>query len=169
MLRADLAEIKTLMQLDDAALRKSVKVDMHTPGPVSGPSAEARLEQIEVRANEMLTTWRETLRDNLNDAELAEQIGLLAAGQRSMIEAFSDSGQLPDPLTDDFVSAVDQVFRRFEIRTIDSSDLLKHLFPGDAAAAPEELRERFDEYVAAATANAAQDRVRVILSTEDDQ
>ena len=24
----------------------------------------------------------------------------------------------------------------------------KHLFPGDAAAAPEELRERFDEYVA---------------------
>ena len=40
---------------------------------------------------------------------------------------------------------------------------------GDAAAAPEELRERFDEYVAAATANAAQDRVRVILSTEDDQ
>lgn len=169
MLRADLAEIKTLMQLDDSSLRKSVKVDMHTPGPVSGPSAEARLEQIEVRANEMLTTWRETLRDNLNDPELAEQIGLLAAGQRAMIEAFRDSGQLPDPLTDDFVSAVDQVFRRFEIRTIDSGDLLKHLFPGDAAAAPEELRERFDEYVAAATANAAQDRVRVILSTEDDQ
>src|SRR5690606_29220462 len=109
------------------------------------------------------------LRDNLNDPELAEQIGLLAVGQRTMIETFRDSGQLPDPLTDDFVSAVDQVFRRFEIRTIDSSDLLKHLFPGDAAAAPEELRERFDEYVAAATANAAQDRVRVILSTEDDQ
>lgn len=169
MLRADLAEIKTLMQLDDAALRKSVKVEMHNPGSVSGPSAEARLEQIEVRANEMLTIWRETLRDNLADSELAEQIGLLAAGPRVMIEEFRDSGQFPDPLTDEFVSAVDQVFRRFEIRTIDSGDLLKHLFPGDAAATPEELRDRFDEYVAAATANAAKDRVRVILSTEDDQ
>lgn len=86
-----------------------------------------------------------------------------------MIEAFSSSGQLPDPLTDEFVSAVDQVFRRFEIRTIDSSDLLKHLFPGDAAAAPEELRDRFDQFVAVATANAAPDRVRVILSAEEDQ
>lgn len=169
MLRADLAEIKTIMQIDDAVLRKSVKVDMHTPGPVTGPSAEARLEQIEVRANEMLTTWRETLRDNLNDPELAEQIGLLASGQRTMIDAFRDAGKLPDPLTDEFVSAVDQVFRRFEIRTIDAGSLLKHLFPGDAAAAPDELRDRFDEYVAASTANAAQDRVRIILTTEDDQ
>ncbi len=142
---------------------------MHTPGPVTGPSAEARLEQIEVRANDMLGTWRETLRDNLNDPELAEQIGLLTSGQRTMIDAFRDSGKLPDPLADDFVSAVDQVFRRFEIRTIDSGSLLKHLFPGDAAAAPDELRDRFDEYVAAATANAAQDRVRIILTTEDDQ
>lgn len=168
-LRADLAEIKTLMQVDDAALRKSVKVEMHTPGPVTGPSAEARLEQIEVRAGEMLTTWRDTLHDNLNDPELAEQIGLLTAGQRTMIDTFRDSGKFPDPITDEFVSAVDQVFRRFEIRTIDSGDLLKHLFPGNAAAAPDELRERFDEYVAAATANAAQDRVRVILATEDDE
>lgn len=78
-LRGDLAEIKTLMKLDDAALRKSVRVDMHTPGPISGPSAEARLEQIEVRAGEMLATWRETLKDNLKDPELSEQIGLLGA------------------------------------------------------------------------------------------
>lgn len=169
MLKADLAEIKTLMQIDDAALRKSVKVDAHTPGPVSGPSAEARLEQVEVRAGEMLSTWHETLHDNLSDPELGEQIGLLASEQRTMIDAFRDSGVLPSPLTDDFVSAVDQVFRRFEIRTIDSSDLLKHLFPGDAAAAPEELRERFDRYVTEATADAAMDRVRVILSVEDDQ
>ena len=67
------------------------------------------------------------------------------------------------------VEAVDQVFRRFEIRKVDSSDLLKHLFPGDAAAAPEELRERFDDYVATATSGSALDRVRVILSTEDDE
>lgn len=168
-LRADLAEIRTLMQLDDASLRKSVKVDMNVPGSVSGPSAEARLEQIEVRAKEMLETWRETLHDNLNDPELAEQIGLLSAGQRTVIEAFRDSGQFPDPIDDEFVSAVDQVFRRFEIRAIDAGELLKHLFPGNAAAAPDELRDRFDEYVAATTANAAPDRVRVILALEDDQ
>jgi hypothetical protein len=168
-LRADLAEIKTLMHVDDAALRKSVKVEIHIPGPVTGPSAEARLEQIEVRAREMVATWRDTLRDNLNDPELAEQIGLLTTEQRGVIGAFCESGQLPEPLADEFVSAVDHVFRRFEIRLIDAGDLLKHLFPGDAAAAPDELRERFDEYVAAATANTAQDRVRVKLATEDDE
>lgn len=166
MLRGDLAEIGTLMQVDDDSLRKSVKIEMHTPGVVTGPSAEARLEQIEKRAGEMLSTWHETLHDNLNDPELAEQIGLLSAAQRKMIESFREKGVLPSLLTDEFVSAVDQVFRRFEIRTVDAADLLKHLFPGDAAAAPDELRDRFDRYVANATADAANDRVRVILSNE---
>ncbi len=168
-LRGDLAEIKTLMQLDDAVLRRSVKVGMHTPGPISGASAEAKLEQIEVRANEMLATWRSTLQDNLKDPELVDQIALLGAEKAAMIEAFRESGQFPSPLTDDFVSAVDQVFRRFEIRTVTSADLLKYLFPGDAAAAPDELRDRFDEYVGAATAGASPDRVRVILSSEEDE
>ena len=146
-LRGDLAEVGTLMQVDEADLRRSVKIGSHTPGPVIGPSAEARLEQIEVRAREMLATWRETLLDNLADPELAEQIALLSAAQRSLIEDFQAKRTIPDPVTDEFVAAVDQVFRRFDVRKIARVEFLERLFPGEAAASPSELRERFDDYL----------------------
>jgi hypothetical protein len=169
LLRADLADIKTLMQLDDGRLRSSVKVDAHTPCPIHGPSAEARLAQIEKSAAEMLETWRTTLVDNLRDPDLAEQIGLLPASQRSAVETFVASGTFPDPITDDFVSAVNQVFQRFDVRRIDGRRLLHDLFPDNAAASADELRERFEDLLAASTAGSAPERVRLILETDADE
>lgn len=165
-LRGDLAEIGTLMQVDDADLRRSVKMGSHTPGPVTGPSAEARLEQIEVRARDMLATWRETLVDNLADPELAEQIALLSASERALIDDFQAKRSLPDPVTDEFVAAVDQVFRRFDVRRIDRFEFLGRLFPGDAAANPSELRERFDDYLNELTSGGSADKIRLVLETE---
>lgn len=169
LLRADLADIKTLMQLEDDRLRSSVKVDAHTPGPVHGASAEARLAQIEKSATEMLETWRTTLVDNLRDPDLAEQIGLLPASRRSAVETFVASGTFPDPVTDDFVSAVNQVFQRFDVRRVDGRRLLHDLFPDNAAASAEELRERFEDLLAATTAGSAPERVRLILETDADE
>lgn len=166
VLRADLAEIKTLMQLDDEQLRSSVRVDGHTPGPVHGASAEARLAQIGKSAGEMLETWRTTLVDNLGDPDLAEQISLLPVSQRSDIEAFIASGAFPERVTDEFVGAVNQVFQRFDVRRVDGSGLLHDLFPDNAAASADELRERFEDLLAASTAGAAPERVRLILDTE---
>jgi hypothetical protein len=164
-LRADLADIKTLMEIDDTALRKSVKLDSHTPGPVSGASAAANLEQIQVRASQMLESWRETLVSNLNDPELEEQKSLLLAGEKTMISSFLQSRQFPSPMTDAFVSAADKVFRRFTIKAVDATDLLQHLFPGDAAASPDELRSRFEEFISNSTENTDADRVRLMIST----
>lgn len=168
-LRADLTDIKTLMQLDDSRLRSSVKVDAHIPGPVHGASAEARLAQIEKRATETLETWRSTLLDNLRDPDLAEQIALLSASQRKTVEAFVASGLFPDPVTDEFVSAVNQVFQRFEVRRIDGHTLLRNLFPDNAAASADELLERFEDLLAATTAGSAPERVRLILDAGSDQ
>jgi hypothetical protein len=165
-LRGDLAEIGTLMQIDEADLRPSVKIGSHTPGPVMGASAEARLEQIEVRAREMLATWRETLLDNLADPELPEQIALLSAAQRSLIEDFQAKRTIPDPVADDFVAAVDQVFRRFDVHKIARAEFLERLFPGEAAASPSELRERFDDYLNELTTGGSADKIRLVLETE---
>lgn len=168
-LKADLADIQTIMSLDDDMLRKSVVVHGRHPGQKTGPSAEARLEQIATRCTELLTTWEETLRDNLGDTELDDQIALLDASKRQIIESIRSAGSIPRPVTDDMVSAVDQVFRRFEVRTLPIGDAIKHLFPGDGAATPDELRERFDEFLGAITAGAPADRVRVVLGDEDAQ
>lgn len=165
-LRSDLAAIGTLMQIDDKDLRTSVKIDSHTPGPVTGPSAEARLEQIETRAREMLKTWRETLADNLSDPELSAQIELLAPAQRELVERFREDRQLPSPVSDEFVAAVDQVFRRFDVRRLARDQVLERLFPGEAAASPAELRERFDDYMSELTEGASPDRVRLVLESE---
>lgn len=166
MLRADLADIKTLMQLDDSKLRSSVKVEEHTPGPIEGASAEAKLGIVESSAAEMLETWRATLVDNLKDPDLVEQITLLPAAQRTLIDAFIGSAVLPDPITDEFVGAVNQVFQRFDVRRVEGSSLVQQLFPDNAAASADELRERFEDFLAGTTAGAAPERVRLILYDE---
>jgi hypothetical protein len=166
-IQSDLAGINTLMEIDSSKLRDSVKIGAFVPGEVVGSSAEARLEGIEHRVTELLSTWRTTLVDNVAEPELDEQIKLLSAGEQSMIAEFRETQKLPDPLTDEFVTAVDQVFRRFEVRKISRSELIEKLFPAAAAATPDEIRERFDDFINKLSAGSSADRIRIVLSGED--
>lgn len=146
-LQRSLVEIRTKSAVDDAALRKSVKVGPDMPGTVEGPSAEARLSALEQRVVEIHDQWLETLVATLRETEMHEQIALLEPRAKALVEELLKTGALPDPLPDELVSAVNQALNRFDVRTIDPQALLAALFPGGAAADRSSLRARFDEYL----------------------
>src|SRR5690606_20511266 len=78
-LRSDLVEIRSLFEIDEAALKNSVTLPgQNQPRPIDGPSASARLEDCERRADELLSSWTDTLVDSLNETEMAEQIDYIA-------------------------------------------------------------------------------------------
>ena len=78
-LRSDLVEIRSLFEIDETALKGSVVLPGHTPPrPIDGPSASARLEDCERRADALLSSWTDTLVDSLNEKEMAEQIGYVS-------------------------------------------------------------------------------------------
>lgn len=147
-LQRSLVEIRTKSSVDDAALRKSVNVGGDAPCAVAGPSADARLVALEQRVSEIYAKWVETLIATLSENEMQGQIQLLEHGPRMLIEAFVASGELPTPLPDELVSAINQTLNRFDVRTIDPEALLAGLFPGGAAADRASLRTRFDDYLA---------------------
>ena len=91
------------------------------------------------------------------DAFGGDQRGAIAAFKA----AFDDAATAKE--------ALQEVLSGLQKVVLKKDDLHAALLRGGAPCTVAELRERFDEYIAAATVNAAPDRVRVILSTEDDQ
>ena len=74
---------------------------------------------------------------------MTEQIGLLGESDRQQVESFVASRQLPEPITDSFVKAVQKVLRRFVVRLITPRDVWDALVPDAAPATPDELIRRF--------------------------
>lgn len=166
-LQADLADIGTLMEIDEQQLASSLAIGDRVPGSTSGPSAAARLEQVDRRASELLGSWRETLADNLKDEEIAQQISLLSEAAQKAIGDFLADCKLPDPMTDSFISAVDQAFRRFDVHRIARNDVIERLFPDDAAASPQELVERLERYITELTKGKSGEKVRIVLHDQE--
>lgn len=165
-LRSDLAEINPLTDLDDKTLQVSVKVGGRTPGTITGPSAEARLEAGERRASELFENWEQTLVDNVADPGLDDQLTLLPTADKKLINALRADGKLPSPVTPAFTKAVDQLFSPFKVHNVARSELLTALFPAEAAATPDELRGRLDTYVTGLVAGDPADKVRIVLAAE---
>ena len=129
VLRADLAEIKTLMQLDDDQLRSSVKVDATRPAQCT--ERPQRLDSPRLRRAPPRCSRRGGRPWSTTSATLTWQSRSLCFphSQRSAIEAFIASGAFPDPVTDEFIGAVNQVFQRFDVRRVDGSRLLARPVP----------------------------------------
>ena len=98
---------------------------------------------------------------------MTEQIALLDTAERGTVEAFLESRSFPEPLTEEFVGAVRQVFNRFEVRPISPKGIWDTLFPESAPATPAELRERFTGMLKTLVGGSAEERVRFVPSEGD--
>jgi hypothetical protein len=163
-LRSDLVEIGSLFEIDDTALKGSVVLPGHTqPRPIDGPSASARLEDCERRADALLSSWTDTLVDSLNEKEMAEQIGYVSnSSARAEIEALAKTRILPDRIDNAFIDALNQVFNRVDIRYVSPRELTAALFPDTSPAAADQLRERLEGLIDELTSGATPERVRFL-------
>jgi len=167
-LRSDLVEIRPLFDIDEQALRSSVILrGQHQPRPVDGLSASARLEDCERRAHALLSGWTDTLVDSLNETEMAEQIGYIADTQaKTQIEALVATRMLPEPISQDFIDALNQVFNRVDIRHVSPTELTVALFPDTSPATADQLRHRLDALLVGAIGMADPGRVRFLPAEE---
>ncbi len=166
-LRAELADIATLLHINEAALAASVHlVGASQPRPLDeGPSAAARLEDCERRANELLANWVSTLIDSLAEPELAQQVAYLAdPDAKAQVEAFIAGRALPDRVAQPFVDALNQVFQRVDIHHLSSAELVAALFPDTSPATSDQLQTRLGTLLGRATGAVDPDRVRFLPS-----
>lgn len=168
-LRSDITEIPSLFNIDEDSLKKSVTLpDQKPPRPIDGPSADARLEDCERRATVLASSWTDTLADSLNEPEMVEQIGYLGdSTARASVEGLARTRTLPDPIDDDFITALNQVFVRVDIRHVTPAEIAAALFPDTSPATADQLRDRLDTLIDGLVSDADAERVR-FLPTGDD-
>ncbi len=167
-LQQKLADLRTCKTFDPSLLSRSVTCPEcgYRPRPTGGPTAQAMLEQIEEQIVSLRSEWEKALADSITAPEMAEQVNLLKAADKSIVNGFVTSRQLPEPVTEDFVRAVGQVLTRFEVRRVAPHEVWVALFPEAAPATIEELTDRFRVLLDGMKEGASTERIRVVPTEE---
>ena len=102
------------------------------------------LKQMDDELDHLLESWQQTLLDNLNDPIIQANLDLLKAAAREMIKKFVVAKKLSDPVSPDFVSAVQEALLGLEKISVTGEDIKKALLLGGSPATPDDLRKRFE-------------------------
>jgi hypothetical protein len=146
-----LDNLKSCYQLSDSELVASPYCPHCSYKPANeslpfGVAANA-LTQLDDELDRLLAGWQQTLLDNLDDLIVQANLDLLKAAARKLIQSFVASKTLPDPVTPDFVSAVQEALSGLEKIAITSDDIKNALLHGGSPATPDDLRKRFEIFL----------------------
>ena len=110
--------------------------------------AASVLRNLDDELEKLLNGWQQTLLDNLGDPTIAEDLKLVSSSARSLIQSFLKSKKLPDPVAPEFVAAVQEALSGLEGVSLTSADIRTALLNGGSPAKPDDLRKRFDNFIA---------------------
>jgi hypothetical protein len=105
------------------------------------------LKALDDELDRLLEGWQKTLLDNLQDPIIQANFELLKPGQRDLIKGFLASKALPDPVTPEFVAAVQEALSGLEKIVVTGDDIKRALLTGGSPATPEDLRRRFESFM----------------------
>jgi hypothetical protein len=108
------------------------------------PPAANVLKQLDDELDRLIDGWTQTLLDNLDDPIIKTNFDLLKPSTRGLVDSFISSKILQDPVTPDFVAAVQEALSGLEKINVTSEDIKKALLQGGSPATPEDLRKRFE-------------------------
>jgi len=105
------------------------------------------LKQLDEELDRLLEGWQQTLLDNLEDPMIQANLDLLKASARELIKKFVASKKLADPVTPNFVSAVQEALSGLEKIAVSGEVIKAALLQGGSPATPEDLRKRFEIFL----------------------
>ncbi len=161
-----LADLTPCYQLTEPDLKDSPVCPhcSYKPGAEKSKVAAATLlHQMDDQLDNLLSSWTRTLLTNLEDPTIQKDLGLLKAKDRKHLKAFIKTQTLPEDLGHDFIHAVREVLSGLVKVEVRIEDLRSALLRGGAPATPDELKKRFDEYLADLTKGKDPSKVRIVL------
>lgn len=105
------------------------------------------LSKLDDNLDQLLQGWTQTLIDNLEDPTIQANFDLLQPASRDAIRQFVASQALPDSVPSEFVSAIQDALSGLEKVRFTAEDIKAALLQGGSPAKPDELRERFENFV----------------------
>lgn len=139
-----------------------------TPNPVNFsprserqlPPAANRLAALDDQLDDMLLEWTNSLKTTLEDPFL--QLELLSESQRNEIQEFIKSGQLPTPVSKEFIAGVNEALSGLEEVKITTTDLVASLGKGTPQTL-DEVKARFEKLITQHCQGKDLSKVRIII------
>jgi hypothetical protein len=110
-------------------------------------SSEARLASLKSDLEKIHKSWTKNLLKDLDDPVIQGNFELLKAPQKKLLKEFMTAKELPDEITQEFLTAIQQALSGLAKLTVRIDDLKKALFPDGSPATPAEFKERFTAYL----------------------
>jgi hypothetical protein len=105
------------------------------------------LASMDDELDRLLSGWKQTLLDNLDDPIIQANLELLTPADRQLVKSFVASKILPDPTTPAFVGAIQEALSGLEKITVSGDDIRHALLMGGSPATPDDLRKRFEALI----------------------
>jgi len=161
-----LASIKSCFSLTEQELAASAECPhCHYRPAAEPPTAPAAtiLEKLDEELDGLLAAWKQTLLGNLADPTTKEQLELLKPEQRSVVQSFVSSKELPESLDHDFIQAVQEVLRGLAKVVVTAEEMRSALLAGGSPATLAEIKKRFEEYLDEKAKGKDPGKVRIVL------
>jgi hypothetical protein len=138
-----------------------------TEEPASGAIAKKTLADLDETLDAIVRGWTDTLRTNLEDPTVSGNIELVTdPGGKRELQGFLKSKILPDPVSPAFVKALQEVLGGLQPVTFGSADLQAALSDGGLPCTVNDLKERFDRYLANLTKGKDASKVRILIKRD---
>lgn len=146
----DMANLKVCYELTPTELKSShICPHCHYSLGDKAANVAGQLDNIEIRIDELLEEWQQTLLDTISDPIVTSQKEYLSAEQQKVIDEFITTASLPKRVDDFFIKAIKALLKGFEPVVIDAKDLMDKLMklpPMDETAFKQKLNELVAEY-----------------------
>lgn len=160
-LKRNLRSLQVAESIDSARIELNPNpVDFSPRSEGSSSSALDRLCQIDTQLNTMLSEWTQSLCSTLQDPSLP--IELLADEQREAISAFSQTCDLPQTLSHEFVDSINEVLSGLEEVRISTADLVANLGKGTPQTI-DDITLRFEELLKSRCKGKDKTKVRLVI------
>jgi hypothetical protein len=160
-----LAEVKTCFALTPTELEATpicphcnFKPDERVLIPAS-----QQLVEIDSQLDSLLREWTQSLLDNLEDPTIKEKLHLLKPNQQQLLNEFLQSETLPDPLTNEFIHAVQEVLSGLVKVIVKQEDLRTVLLTGGSPCTISEMKKRFEDYLNSLAKGQEGSKVRIVI------
>ncbi len=160
--------LKTCYSLSRKDLETSASCP-HVPfKPAEEPAGKLAAAEVLITLDDeldgLVAEWTKVILENLTDPTVEKNIELLVDPKgKEAVEQFLESKALPDPVPPAFVQALQEALEGLEKVAVADADLHAALIKGGVPCTIEDLKGRFDGYLAQITKGKDASRVRIVI------
>ncbi len=126
-------------------------------------SASSALETIDQELDQLIEQWTDSLLSNLEDPSTEQNLELLSPERKDMVHQFMERKELPEPLEQDFLQAMQEVLSGLHKVEISLDSLRDALVSGGSPVTPVEMKKRFESYLDQLLRGKEPEKVRIVI------